>query len=39
MDGLVESASVLGVFYVLPDVDGFLAVLFLEFLCLKLNSP
>jgi len=30
-DGLIESASALGVFYVFPEVDGFLAVLFLKF--------
>ncbi len=35
MDGLIESADALSVFYVLPEVDGFLAVLFLKFLCLE----
>jgi len=35
MDGLIESADALGIFYVLPEIDGFLAVLLLRVLCLE----
>jgi hypothetical protein len=34
-DGLIESADAFGLFYVLSEVDGLLAVLFLKFLCLE----
>ena len=34
-DGLIESTSTIGVFYVFPELDGLLAVLFLKVLCLK----
>ena len=33
MDSLVESANAVSLFYVFPELDGFLAVLFLKVLC------
>ena len=31
MDGLIKSTGAIGFFYVFPEVDGFLAILFLKF--------